>query len=150
MTLEKTYACRTGRSSQQTILSDELRNFEWDFFEAHRLPANHLFASAATMLRLEQSFVLPAGERFGADLMPDGSINMEVNFQIEAHSAYTTVYAINSAIDDEEPLFLIIDPNMVDARVVLKYIPDEDDDIDFPDPTEPEERYKYVHLTPKN
>jgi hypothetical protein len=43
--------------------------------------------------------------------------------------------ALGSKLDEDEPMFLIIDDSMVDGMVVLKYIPDSDNE-DVPVPSE--------------
>jgi hypothetical protein len=36
--------------------------------------------------------------------------------------------ALGSKLDEDEPMFLIIDDSMVDGMAVLKHIPDNDDE----------------------
>jgi hypothetical protein len=47
---------------------------------------------------------------------------------IESHSKRQTIYAIGSKLDEDEPMFLIIEDSMVDGMIVLKYIPDRDNE----------------------
>ena len=48
------------------------------------------------------------------------------NLKIEEYSKRQTTYAIGSNLDQDEPMFLVIDDSMVDGMVILKYVPDSD------------------------
>ena len=69
----------------------------------------------------------------------DGEIDIDKNLAVEKHSKRTTVYAIGSTVQDnsDEPLFLVRDEDMADGMVILKYIPENDDEDDKDGPVEP-------------
>jgi len=68
-------------------------------------------------------------EYFGMELI-NGRIDFDTAMELDTYSTTQTVYAIGSYADENEeaPLFLIIDDQIIDGRFVLKYIPDDDDD----------------------
>lgn len=86
------------------------------------------------------------GERtnydFGMELI-DGEIDIDTNLEIEKYSESDTVYAIGSQLQLDEdgdglPIFLIKNDKLKENILVLKYVPDEDDENnEFPpaDPT---------------
>ena len=68
---------------------------------------------------------------FGMELI-DGKIDIDTNLEIETYSESDTVYAIGSQFQfDEEgdglPIFLIKNDNLKDDILVLKYVPDDDE-----------------------
>ena len=66
---------------------------------------------------------------FGMELI-DGEIDIDTNLAIEEFSTEKTVYAIGSQFHDDEdnPLFLIKNENLTEEILVLKYVPDNDDE----------------------
>jgi hypothetical protein len=66
---------------------------------------------------------------FGMELI-DGEIDIDTNLAIEEFSEEKTVYAIGSQFRDEEdnPLFLIKNENLTEEILVLKYVPDSDEE----------------------
>jgi hypothetical protein len=62
----------------------------------------------------------------------DGEIDIDTNLAIEEFSEEKTVYAIGSQFHDDEdnPLFLIKNDAISEEILVLKYVPDEEDDKD--------------------
>lgn len=68
---------------------------------------------------------------FGMELI-DGEIDIDTNLAIEEFSEEKTVYAIGSQFHDDEdnPLFLIKNDAISEEILVLKYVPDEEDDKD--------------------
>ncbi|MEI7726892.1 MAG: hypothetical protein WCK09_17415 [Bacteroidota bacterium] len=66
-------------------------------------------------------------EDCGMDLI-NGEIDIPTNIKIGKYSKRQTIYAIGSKIDDDEPMFLVRDDDMVDGMVILKYVPDSNDD----------------------
>jgi hypothetical protein len=49
---------------------------------------------------------------------------------MEEHSENETTYAIGSFLDESEPLFLVIDDEMFDNQLLLKYVSDSEDEVD--------------------
>ena len=66
---------------------------------------------------------------FGMELI-DGEIDIDTNLAIEKYSEEKTVYAIGSQFHDDEdnPLFLIKNDNLAEEILVLKYVPDNDEE----------------------
>ena len=66
---------------------------------------------------------------FGMDLI-DGKIDIDTNLAIEKFSEEKTVYAIGSQFHDDEdnPLFLIKNDAISEEILVLKYVPDNEDE----------------------
>ena len=113
-----------------------VREWEVDFNERN-FPffSNYFFGNASTMILLQNCFVLEPDEDFGMDLI-DGKIDLDTNLEIENYSKRRSTYALGSMNDEDEPLYFIRDERMVDGMVILKYIPERDDD-DTVDPKIP-------------
>lgn len=100
---------------------------EWaqNFSKKHpTCPANHLFANSSTMLLIENCLCLKDDETCGMDLI-DGEVDLDTNMEIESYSKFATIYALGIGPNDE-PAFLVIDENLPDDKLILKYIPDND------------------------
>lgn len=103
--------------------------------------SNYLFSNASTMILVKNCLVLEPDEDCGMELI-NGKVDLETNLKIESHSQRQTIYAIGSRMDIDEPMFLIIDNRMDDGKVILKYIPEnENDDVNQEVPV-PSERVK--------
>jgi len=120
-----------------------VREWEVDFHERN-FPffSNYFYGNASTTILLQNCFVLEPDEDFGMDLI-DGKIDLDTNLEIENYSKIRTTYALGSMNDEDEPLYFIRDERMVDGMVILKYIPERDDDDTLPTP-EPEHENKKV------
>jgi hypothetical protein len=107
---------------------DLIGDWERDFHD-HFTPffSNFLFGNMSTMILIKNCFGLEPDEDFGMELI-NGTIDIDTNLKIESHSKRHTAYAIGSKLNEDEPLFLVIDDNIVDGMVILKYIPDSDED----------------------
>ncbi len=118
---------------------DIINEWEKDFHEKHKpFFANFLFSTEETMILINSCLNLSPKEKAGMDLF-DGEIDFEKNFKIEEFSEYTTIYAIDSELKENEdnPLFFVIDEKLPSGKVILKYISNDDDDDDdllLPDP----------------
>ena len=75
-------------------------------------------------------FCSPAGTKVNT---PNGDIDIETNIKIGKCSKRETIYAIGSRLDEDEPMFLVRDDTLVDGMVILKYVPDCDEDEVSPD-----------------
>lgn len=89
--------------------------------------SNCLFGNASTMSLIKNCFFMEPNEDCGMDLI-NGEIDIPTNIKIGKYSKRQTIYAIGSKIDDDEPMFLVRDDDMVDGMVILKYVPDSNDD----------------------
>ena len=94
--------------------------------------SNCLFCNSSTMILIKNCFVVEPNDDYGMELI-NGEIDLDKNLKIENHSKRQTVYAIGSKLDEDEPMFLIIDESMVDGMVILKYIPDSDRNVINPE-----------------
>lgn len=118
---------------------DIIKDWEEDFYKKFfPYKATHFLSSQSTMSLIDKSLDLNKNEKSGMDLI-DGEIDIDTNINIEKHSKYHTIYAIESGIqeneDDYEALFLVIDDSLAEGLVLLKYISDsEDDEVEEPLP----------------
>lgn len=87
--------------------------------------SNCLFSNTSTMILVKNCLVLEPNDDCGMELI-NGKVDLDINLKIEDHSTRQTIYAIDSRLDEDEPMFLIIDESIVDGMVILKYIPDND------------------------
>jgi len=100
--------------------------------------SNYLFSNASTMILVKNCLVLEPDDDCGMELI-NGKVDLDTNLTIDGHSKRQTIYALGSRLDEDEPMFLIIDESMIDGTVILKYIPDidnEDVGEDIPVPSE--------------
>ena len=112
-------------------------------FHARYFPffSNYLFSNESTMILIKNCLVLEPEDDCGMELI-NGKVDLDTNLTIESHSKRQTIYAIGSRLDEDEPMFLIIDESMVDGMVVLKYIPDVDNEDVRDDVPVPSEKVK--------
>ena len=108
---------------------DVIKEWEIDFHKKYPFCfANHLFANNSTMILLDGCLDIKSNEEScGMDLI-DGQIDLETNLKIEDHCQIKSIYGIGSAIEinEDEPLYLVIDDKLADGTVILKYKPDND------------------------
>jgi hypothetical protein len=125
--------------NQKTGLSfaEQLKLFEKDFFEKYPYtPANCLYIGHYGMQLLKRCYLTEDEEEwesevYGQDLIYDDiEANYEVNRMMDSASSKTIVYAISTAIDIEEPLFLYVDDKQRQNTLTLKYISEINDDDD--------------------
>lgn len=113
----------------EKLFLDVVREWETEFNKKFNpFLANHILANSSTMKLLENCFVPKETEDFGID----GQFDFETNLKIDKHNKKDIVYAIDSGVNADEPLFLIIDSKVSDGAVILKYIPDDDDENNEP------------------
>lgn len=116
-----------GLDNNGKLFSDKMYNWEEEFHkEFHPFFTNHLYANNSTMLLLKSCLMSTNNEDYGMD----GEYDLDTNLEIEAFSERQTIYAMGSELTDNkgEPVFLIRDDKVSDGTVVLKYIPDSDDE----------------------
>ncbi|MEI8006027.1 MAG: hypothetical protein WCI48_07455 [Bacteroidota bacterium] len=89
--------------------------------------SNCLFSNTSTMILVKNCFVLEPNDDCGMELI-NGKIDLDTNLKIEDHSTRQTIYALGSRLDEDEPMFLVIDNSMIDGIIILKYITDNDED----------------------
>ena len=63
----------------------------------------------------------------------NGDIDIETNIKIGKCSKRQTIYAIGSRLDEDEPMFLVRDDTLADGMVILKYVPDGDNEEAIPE-----------------
>ena len=120
------------------VIGDWERDFHDRYFPFF---SNYLFSNASTMILVKNCLVLEPNDDCGMELI-NGKVDLDTNLTIESHSKRQTIYAIGSRLDEDEPLFLIIDDSMVDGMVILKYIPDSDNEDVCEEVPVPSERVK--------
>ena len=130
------------------LFSDTIRGWEKEFNKKYNpFFPNYVLANNSTMKLLENCFVLNEIEDFGMD----GQFDIETNLIIDKYREREITYAIGSGINEDEPLFLVIDNKVSDGIVLLKYIPDNDDVNSEPQASVVEGEIKnIIILTPKN
>ena len=109
---------------------------EWeDSFHKRYNPyyANIIEGHPSAMLRLTKYMACGRETKsdFGMELI-NGEIDIDTNLNIEKHSHIKTVYAIGSQLhnDEDNPLFLIKNESLRDDILVMKYISDDEDDVE--------------------
>jgi len=122
-----------NRIRNDELFLDLIRKWEDDFHDRYSpFFANYLFANASTMILANQCLVTEPNEDLGMELI-EGEIDLDTNLKIENYSKRLTIYALGSNHDLDEPLYFIRDDSMIDGMVILKYIPDHDEDDIGPD-----------------
>jgi hypothetical protein len=117
-------------------------DWEMDFHDRYYpFSSNYLFSNASTMILVKNCLVLEPNDDCGMELI-NGNIDLDTNLKIEYKSKRQTIYAIGSKLNEDEPMFLIIDDSMVDGMVILKYIPENDNEDVSEDVPVPSERVK--------
>jgi len=112
---------------------DMIRKWEDDFYDRYSpFFANYLFANASTMILANQCLVTEPNEDLGMELI-EGEVDLDTNLKIENYSKRVTIYALGTSHDLDEPLYFIRDDSMADGIVMLKYIPELDEDVLGPD-----------------
>lgn len=106
------------------LIVDFIKDCEKDFHKRFKpLFANNLFANYSTMKLITNSFVLSENEFCGMD----GEYDFDINLEIDTTAKIKTIFAIGSAEDEDEPLYLTKDDTMREGIFILKYIPDDDE-----------------------
>ena len=122
----------------KSIVSDEffldlIKKWEDDFHDRYSpFFANYLFASASTMELINNCLFTEPNEEVGMELINE-EIDLDTNLKIEHYSKKSTIYALGSNHDLDEPLYFIRDDSMADGMVILKYVPEHDEDDLGPD-----------------
>jgi len=105
-----------------------IREWERDFHDRFSpFFSNCLFANASTMALLKNCLITEPDNDLGMELI-NGEINLDINLELGKHSKRETIYALGSLNDEDEPLFFVRDDDMVDGMLILKYVPDSDED----------------------
>jgi len=121
---------------------DLIRKWEDDFHDRYTpFFANYLFANASTMTLAYKCLVTEPNEDLGMELINE-EIDLDTNLKIENYSKRCTIYALGSNHDLDEPLYFIRDESMSDGMVILKYVPDMDNDDETVGPEIPVETEK--------
>lgn len=120
-----------NKFNPEVLFIYKIKEFEKEFIEEYtrKMAANHLFANPKTMLLIERCFQLDTNETFGMEII-NGEVDIETNLKMEEHSENETTYAIGSFLDESEPLFLVIDDDMFDNQLLLKYVSDSEEEVD--------------------
>ena len=131
----KEYDHNGNNSRDGKFFMERLAEWEEDFHGRFSpFYATHLFGNNSAMHLIKRCFYFKQTEDVGMELF-SGEIDIDKSLAIEKHSKRTTVYAIGSGLldNDDEPLFLVRDDDMVDGMVILKYIPESDGGEDLAD-----------------
>jgi len=103
------------------LILDFIKDCEKDFHKRFSLfYANNLFANYSTMKLIK--LALNTKEHCGMD----AEFDFDINLKLEDSADIKTIFAIGTAGDEDEPLFLIKDNSMNDGLLILKYIKDDD------------------------
>ena len=91
--------------------------------------ATHLLSNFRTMSILDSCFDDNGNYKCGMDIH-NGEINVDEELKVDEHAKMHTIYAIGSGLsgNEDEALFLVTDNDLADGVVLLKYIPDNDDE----------------------
>jgi hypothetical protein len=108
------------------LFTEFIKNCEVAFHQAHApFLANHLLSGGATMILIKKCMEQYPNYDYGMDLIA-GEIDLNANLHIETYSQRSAVYALESAIDDDEPLFLVKDDTISEGIILLRYVSDND------------------------
>ena len=117
---------------------DFINSCERTFYEYHKpFHANSLFGNDTTMKLIKNCMEYEPDTDYGMDLI-NGKIDLDINLEVETYCKRPTVFGIGSESDEDEPLYLIKDNEVLDGKLILKYTPDNDDEEGeefFPMPT---------------
>lgn len=134
-----------GKNHQNKYFDDLIYECEMDFAKKHKpYFANYFIGNYSVMNLLKVSLQLDEHEDLGTLQSED----FELSLILDEHSERQTVYAIGSRVQEniENPLFLIINPNMPNGEVILRYISDDDDENDSEtNPITPKQSQKKVY-----
>ena len=115
-------------TKDSSFFLEVIGDWERDFHDRYSpFFSNYLFGNASTMILVKNCLVIEPNEDCGMELI-NGKIDIDTNLKIDHHSHRQTIYALGSKLDEDEPMFLVIDDSMVDGMVILKYIPDSDNE----------------------
>jgi hypothetical protein len=113
---------------------DLIEQFQRDFYErSGRFKANYLHVNYQGRYIMRKYFESAGAdvenEVYGMDYVDDDYMrNYDLNAEMDKAGNKTLVYAISTGFDLDEPLFITIEPHLPDNILLLKYIPDSDDD----------------------
>jgi hypothetical protein len=144
MHVQKTYTFNPVNYNSKAIhvysrkfFTETIGEWESDFHKTFpHCFSNYLFGNMNTMNLIGRCLDLQKNQVVGMELI-NGCVDLDANLKIEDYSPYQTIYAIDSNLvteNPDEPLFFIIDHEIADGVVILKYIPDDDQDGAFPEP----------------
>jgi len=107
---------------------DLVGEWESDFHDRNQpFKATHVISSISTMNLIKLSLDCGSTEDCGMELLA-GEVDLDKNLEMEKYSPRTTIFGIGSKLDEDEPLLLVRDETMADGLVILKYIPESDED----------------------
>ena len=133
-----------GFKKDGKLFSDTIGEWEIEFNkEFNPYCANYLLGNSSTIKLLSSCFSSIESSEFGID----GQFDLETNLKIDEHNKKEIVYAIGQTLNEDEQLFLVIDNEVSDGIVILKYISDDDDEIT--DPIEPVNKRSKVKVLKK-
>jgi hypothetical protein len=115
-------------------LIDLIGEFEARFHtEYHPYYANQLLTNDYTMQMIHCAMGGGKNESYGMDLV-DGEINLELSLEIDKFTELLTVFGIGSKLpeNEDEAILLAKDPSLLDGQLVLRYVPDEEDETPAP------------------
>jgi hypothetical protein len=135
MIIEETYLIKENSFDKEgynyetsRLFVEQINVFEKDFQKKYPFtPANSLYIGYSGMQLIKRCYFSEGdkeweSEIYGQDVIfDDAELNFEANFKMNKFSSKTLVYAISSAIDLDEPLFLFIDCNQQQNSLTLKY-----------------------------
>ena len=123
-----------GFDKKGKIFTDFIQQWEIEFHnEFKAFFANYLLGNYVTMQLVRSCFDAEDLENFGMD----GDHDFETNLKIDKHRKEPVVYAIASELNGnkEEPLFMSEESTMADGMIILKYVPDNDDETETENPS---------------
>ena len=117
-----------------------IHEIERDFYAMYPLtPANCLYTAYSGMQLIKRCHFEEGAEEcetevYGQDVIYDDlEANFNVNAKMDSVSSKTLIYAISTAIDEDEPLYLFRDSKQVESCLILKYNSDLNDNDDEDD-----------------
>ena len=120
-----------GFKKDGKLFSDTVGEWEIEFnkeFKPHC--ANYLLGNYSTIKLLSSCFNSIESSVFGMD----GQFDLKTNLKNDESSEKEVIYAIGQTLDEDEQLFIVMDNEVSDGIVILKYRSDDDE---TKDPIEP-------------
>ncbi len=107
------------------LFSDTVGEWEIEFNKEFKpYCANYFLGNYSTIKLFSSCFNSIESSIFGMD----GQYDLKTNFKMDEGSEKEIIYAIGQTLDEDEELFLVMDNEVSDGIVILKYKPDDDDD----------------------
>lgn len=113
---------KNGFGKDGSLFSDYVQECEGNFRTRFSpFYPNYFYGNHSVMILLKQCHESDPSNDWGMDLI-NGQADISVNSEIDTYSSRGLIYAMGSAGNDDEPMYLVVDEKMRDGIFLLKYI----------------------------